>query len=262
MPKSFNSRLKYWAVAGLLVAATLACATNTPVAQRSDPRPTRTPLPTFTRTPLPPTATPVPSATPTPPVTDTPLPTDTPIPPTETPIPTDTVVPPTDTPVPPPPTPVPPTPVPPTDTPVPVPPTPVPAPVSPVGTPTFTPVPGSPEGSYEPREIKTRSDCANLGVIGNVRNGSDSDSPRMPGVTIKVTGDEDGFRGPYYGTTNGDGEYVIVIGEYGSVPTRVEFKAEVFGGDNVKTKNAPEWSFSDDCHSSDANQVMEIKWER
>ncbi len=46
------------------------------------------------------------------------------------------------------------------------------------------------------------------------------------------------------------------------MPKRVEFKAVVFGGDKVKTKNAPEWSFSDDCDDDDANQVMEIKWER
>ncbi len=178
MPKSFNASIKYWATAGLLIIATLACATNTPVAQRSGPRPTRTPLPTFTSTPLPPTATPIPSETPTPPVTDTPLPTETPIP-TDTPLPTDTAIPPTNTPGST--TAAPAYRRPATDTPVPPPTdTPVPAPVSPVETPTFTPVPGSPDGEYEPREIKRKKNCDNLAVIGNVRNGGSSDSPRMP----------------------------------------------------------------------------------
>lgn len=63
----------------VLITATLACATNTPVASVPTPRPTRTPLPTFTLTPIPPTNTPAPPTNP--PVVAAPLPTDTPEPP-------------------------------------------------------------------------------------------------------------------------------------------------------------------------------------
>ena len=243
----------------MLAAVALACATNTPVAQQFAARPTRTPLPTFTNTPIPPSATPIPTETDTvvptntPVPTETPIPTDTPVPATE--VPTDTPVPPTNTPAPIPPTN---TPVPPTNTPVP---TPIPEPVSPVATPTpaETAVPASPPGKYKPRDIEEKANCAHIGVTGFVKNGGDDDAPRMPGVTIMVTGDEDGFRGPYYGTTDSDGDYAIVLGELGKIPERVEFKAEIFGP-GVDTDDEPEWSVSDDCHGDDANQIMDIEW--
>ncbi len=239
----------------------LACATNTPVAQLATARPTRTPLPTFSPTPLPPTATPVPTETDTPIPSDTPSPTFTPLPTntplpeaTATPIPTDTPIP-TNTPIPP--TPVP-TPVPPTATPLPA-----PTPVSPVATPTpaATAVPLSPGGNYQPYDIDPEANCAHVGVKGAVRDGDEDDDDPVPGVTVMIVGDEDGFRGPYYSTTGSDGKYGLVIAEFGFVPERVEFKASIYGGDNVDTDDAPKWSVREDCHAGDANQVMEIDWE-
>lgn len=100
-----------------------------------------------------------------------------------------------------------------------------------------------------------------MGVTGYVRNGGGDDDPRLPGVTIQVTGDEDGFRGPFYATTDSEGEYAIVIGEFGTVPKRVEFVAEIMG-ENVTTKDRPKWSFGDDCHASDALQIMNIVWSK
>ena len=252
-----------WVIAGLVMATTLACATNTPVAQQYAVRATRTPLPTFTNTPIPPSATPVPTETDTVVPTDTPVPSDTPVP-TNTPVPatdvpTETPVPPTNTPVPVPPTNTP-APVPPTNTPEP---TPIPQPVSPVATPVpaETAVPASPPGEYKRDDVETKSNCAHIGVTGKVRNGGDDGAKGMPGVTIQVTGDEDGFRGPYYATTDEEGKYGLVIAEFGKVPERVEFKAEIYGPD-VKTKDALEWSVSDDCHGEDANQVMDIEWHK
>lgn len=257
--KNNRPKLHQWVWLPFLMLL-LACATNTPVAQLATARPTRTPLPTFTPTPLPPTATAVPTETDTPISTDTPpptntlLPTNTPPPEaTATPIPTDTPIP-TNTPVPPPP---PPTAVPPTATPLPA-----PTPVSPVATPTpaATAVPLSPPGNYQPTEIENEANCAHVGIKGIVRDGSDEDDDPVPGVTIKVEGDEDGFWGPYYSTTNSDGEYAIVIAEFGTVPERVEFKAEIYGGDNVDTDDEPKWSVKEDCHASNANQVLNIDW--
>ncbi|MCB0224848.1 MAG: hypothetical protein KDI02_14245 [Anaerolineae bacterium] len=252
------NRKPFW-IYILLLAVSLACATNTPVAQRATVRPTRTPLPTFTITPLPPTATPVPTETPIPLVTDTPTEPPTAIP-TDTPIPTDTLVP-TDTPQPTsPPAAAAPPPPPPTDTPEPTA-APEPAEISPVATPTNTAIPGSPPGEYRPKETEKRANCAHLGVTGYVRDGDDDDDPRLPGVTIQVTGDEDGFRGPFYATTDGKGEYGMVIGEFGKIPERVEFVAEITG-ENVKTEDRPKWSFSDNCNSNDALQIMYIIWSK
>ena len=249
----------FW-VYTLLLITTLACVTNTPVAQRATVRPTRTPFPTFTNTPLPPTATPVPTDTPAPLVTETP--TDTPLPPpTDTIAPTDTQVP-TDTPRPtsPPAAPPPTAPPPPTNTPEPTA-APAPVDVSPLATPTNTSVPGSPPGVYRPKEIEEQANCAHLGIAGYVRDGDDDDDPRLPGVTIQVTGDEDGFRGPFLTTTDGSGEYGLVIGEFGKIPDRVEFVAQVIG-EGVETEDRPEWSFDDNCNASDARQIMRIIWSK
>lgn len=253
-----TAKIRVW-LPVMITATALACATNTPVAQFAPPRATRTPLPTFTLTPIPPTATPLPPATDTPPVTDTPSPTNTPVP-TDTPVLTDTPVPPTNTPVPPTNTPVPPKP-----TPAPPPPTatftPVPAPVSPVTTPTNTPVPASPPGRYKPLRTDTEPNCAHLGVTGKVVEGGDEDDDPMAGVTVRVVGDEDGFRGPWYGVTDSEGWYGFAMGDYGDIPERVEFKADIYGP-NIKTDDEPEWSFTEDCHGSNPVQVMKIIWSK
>lgn len=83
----------------------------------------------------------------------------------------------------------------------------------------------------------------------------------MAGVTVRVVGDEDGFWGPYYATTDSKGKFAIVIGEYGKVPDRVEFKADILG-DNVKTADTPKWSFTKDCGASDPLQVLDITWSK
>lgn len=242
-----------WLLAGLvLLIVGLACLPNEPLAQQATPRPTRTKLPTFTPTPLPPSPSPRPSATVTP--TETPIPSPTPVP-TDTPPATETPLP-TATPLPPPP---PPPPAPPTPTP---PPTATPAPVaeiqSPLATPTNTAVPGSPSGKYRVINTESEPNCAHYGVTGVV---NDEDEDRMPNVTVQVTGDEDGFRGPYLATTNGDGEFGLVIGELGKVPTRVEFTAEIYGTD-VKTEDRPKWSFNDDCHQDNARQIFRIEFRK
>jgi hypothetical protein len=128
-----------------------------------------------------------------------------------------------------------------------------------LATPTNTAVAGSPSGTYKPHLVKGEPNCAHVGVTGVVRDGDEEDDDPIPNVTIQVTGDEDGFRGPYYATTGSDGSYGLVIGEFGKVPERVEFKAEVYGPD-VETDDSPEWKTTDDCHADDAVQVMRIDW--
>jgi len=104
--------------------------------------------------------------------------------------------------------------------------------------------------------------CAHIGVRGVVRDGDDDDDdPPMGGVTIRITGDEDGYRGPWYVTTGSDGEYGLAIAEFGDIPERVELKAEVYG-EGVDSKDDPKWNVQDDCHASDANQIMEIDWSK
>ena len=240
----------------LLAGITLACASNTPVASIATARPTRTPLPTFTLTPLPPTPTPRPSDTNTPIVTDTPIPTDTPVA-TPTPVPTETPVPtgtPTNTPVPP--TKPPPTPVPPTNTPVPAP---TPVAQSPLATPTSPPEPGTPPGQYEIRNIETERNCAHVAVIGRVVDRDDKDKG-IQWVTIEVTGDDNPYKGPYYGKSNDRGDYTVLIGELKSDIDEVEFEAKVVGGANVESEDDHEWTFGDDCHDDDQFQVVEINW--
>jgi hypothetical protein len=87
----------------------------------------------------------------------------------------------------------------------------------------------------------------------------DDDGDPIANVTIQVTGDEDGFRGPYLATTGSDGEYGLVIGEFGKVPDRVEFLAQIYGPD-TKTEERPKWQVLNDCHAPNANQVMNIEW--
>lgn len=238
----------------LLVLITLACATNTPVAQVPTPHPTNTSLPTFTMTPLPSTATPVPSETltpipsETPVVTETPTPTDTPLPATETPVPTDTPVPPpTNTPRPAPP--------PPTNTPVP---TAIPASsvnTSPIAAPTNTPQPDTPPGRYEALEIEGEKNCFDMGVRGRVTE-KGSDRP-VQFATIRVEGEDD-FKGPFFGKSDEKGDYGIYIGPIDDVG-KMDFTAEVVG-DGVKSEDAVDWTTDKDCHKDGAIQVMKINW--
>ncbi len=220
-----------WLIPGLLILTTLACVTNTPVAQVATPRPTRTPLPTFTMTPIPPTPLPTPTFTLTPTPTDTPTTTPTPVPPTNTP--------------------------PPTDTPVPAPP-PAPANTSPVATPTNTPEPGTPPGRYEVEKEDGDNDCGNVGVIGRVRE-KGSDKP-VQYVTIEVKGEDD-YKGPYTGKTGADGKYSVLIGPVKDNINGVEFEVKVVGGPGVESEDKVKWEASKDCHGSDEDiQVMKIDW--
>jgi len=254
-----------WAVLAL-VAAGLACATNTPVAQVPPARPTRTPLPTFTPTPLPVTATA--TLTPAPgaaveaaPAADEPAPTNTPVPPTATPAPSETPVPPTNTPVPPTNTPVPPTntpPPPPTATFTP-PPTPTPPAVSVVATPTPPPQPDTPPGRYEIRSTDEENNCAHVAVVGKVVE-KGSDRP-VQYVTIQVKGDEDPYKGPFVGKSNENGDYTVLIGVLKEDIDGVDFEVEVIGGANVKSEDDWEWKAGDDCGDSSGDiQIMEIDW--
>ena len=240
----------------LLVATTLACVTNTPVAQISTPRPTRTPFPTFTITPIPPSPTPVPTRTNTPIPSDTPIPTHTPLPPTDTPIPTDTLVP--TAPPPPPPT-NPPAPAAPPPTAAPVPAAPAPANTSPIAAPTNTPEPGTPPGQYEVRGTQQKNDCANIGVFGKVRE-KGSDRP-VQFATIEVKGDDSDYQGPYIDKTNQDGRYDIFISGLKEDIDGVKFKAKVVGA-GVESEDTVEWEISTDCHGDDAIQVYEINWDK
>jgi len=247
---------KRWLVAlTVLIVATLACATNTPVAQIATPRPTRTPISTFTPTPIPPTPTPRPADTNTPIFTPTPIPTDTPVF-TATPLPSATPVP-TDTPVPATNTPIPPAAPPPTNTPAPTP-TPVPVANSVVATPTNPPDPDTPPGDYKLDNEEFDNNCAHVAAIGRVINRSGDDPVQY--VTIEVTGDEDGFKGPYTAKTDKDGYYTVVISVLTEEIDGVEFKAKIIGP-NVKTESY-KWEVSDDCHDGDAIQIMELEWER
>ncbi|MEW5958490.1 MAG: carboxypeptidase-like regulatory domain-containing protein [Chloroflexota bacterium] len=237
----------------MLISTALACATNTPAAQVSTPRPTRTPLSTFTPTPIPPTATPRPTDTPTPLFTATPAPTNT-AEATATPLPTDTSVP-TATPLPPTNTP-PPTVAPPTHTPLPAP-TPLPVAESVLATPTNTPAPDTPPGKYEIEDTETGHNCAHVAVVGRVLDRSDNP---VQYVTIEVTGDKDDYKGPYTAKTDKDGYYTVLIGELSEKIDGVEFKVKVIGP-NVKTESH-EWEASKDCHKDGAIQVMEIEWDK
>lgn len=97
-----------------------------------------------------------------------------------------------------------------------------------------------------------------MGVTGAVRVGPDDDDDPVVNVTIQVTGDKDGYRGPFYGTTGSDGKYGIVFGEFGKVG-EVKFRAEAFGP-NVHTSDEPEWETTENCHEDDAVQIVEIDW--
>ncbi len=109
-------------------------------------------------------------------------------------------------------------------------------------------------------ETDKESNCANMGVAGKVYKRNDDDEV-ISGVTIQVTGDEDGFRGPYYGTTDSKGRYGIVIAGYGKIPERVKFTAKIYGPD-TKTDDDPSWNFTKDCDSDDALQIMKINWSK
>jgi hypothetical protein len=245
-----------WLVLAMLIAATLACATNTPVASLPTPRPTRTPLPTFTLTPLPPTPTPRPTNTDTPVFTDTPIPTATPAP-TDTPIPSDTPAP-TDTPTNPPAPPTNPPVVaapPPTDTPVPPP---AVDPPSPQATPTATPEPATPRGRYEIRGTEGSNNCAHIAVIGRVVEKGGSQP--VQNVTLEVKGDKNPYKGPFFGRTNEKGDYTVLIGELKNDVNGVEFEIKVQESSGVVSEDKHKWKVSSDCHSDGVVQVMEVNW--
>ena len=245
------SSLKRLLIPSLLLLTVLACVSNTPVAQVSTPRPTRTSFPTFTITPIRPTSTPAPTNTITSTPTDTPLPTPSPTF-TNTPAPSDTPVPPTNTPVPATNTPVP--------TSTPIPPTPTAVAVSVLPTPTKTPEPDTPPGEYEEDDIETEQNCAHVGVYGQVYT-QDGENP-IQYVTVKVKGDENPYKGPFITKTNENGDYTILIGELKSDIDGVEFEAEIIGGSGVKSLDTPDWEVSDDCEDSSAIQVIKIDWQR
>ncbi len=96
-----------------------------------------------------------------------------------------------------------------------------------------------------------------MGVYGVVRDGDDDNDPIIPNVTIQVTGDDDPYKGPYYATTDSDGFYGIVFGEFGEVG-RVKFTAKVYGN-NVSSEERV-WETDKDCHDEDNIQVMKINW--
>lgn len=253
LKQSLCPQHRRWLISGILALTTLACVTNTPVAQVATPRPTRTPLPTFTQTPIPPTPLPTPTFTLTPIPTDTPTISPTPLPPTNTPPPTDTPAPTQ----PPPPPPTQPPPPPPTNTPVPAP-TPVPANISPVATPTNTAEPGTPPGRYEVEKEDGENNCGNVGVKGKVTE-KGNDNP-VQWVTIEVTG-EDEFKGPYIGKTGSDGKYTILIGPVNDDINGIEFKVKVVGA-GAESEDTVKWEASDDCEGDEDIQVMEIDWVR
>ena len=108
--------------------------------------------------------------------------------------------------------------------------------------------------------MEAEANCAHVGVRGAVRVGPDDDDDPIANVTIRVTGEDD-YTGPFFGTSGADGKYAIVIGEYGHVDEDIEFRAEVFGP-GVDTSDEPEWETTEDCHSDDAVQIMNIDWAR
>jgi len=240
----------------LIVLATLACVTNTPIAKAPTPRPTRTAMPTFTLTPLPPTATPVPTTTDTPIPTKTLTPTAT-EPPTNTPIPTDTPLPTTA----------------PTDTPLPTrppqsaarPPTAPPMPTATaavvINSPLPTPAPADPgtaKGSYEAGSETGTQNCESISITGKVTE-ADGNTP-IQFVVIEVKGDKDKYKGPYLGKSDAQGQYVVSVGPLHEVGS-VLFEAKISGGAGVSSKTV-RWNTSKDCHEDGAIQTMTINWLR
>lgn len=127
-----------------------------------------------------------------------------------------------------------------------------------IATPTNPPDPDTPSGDYEIEVKEPHNNCAHVAVFGKVYNRK-SETP-VQYATIQVTGDEDGFKGPYTAKSDKDGYFTVVIGELSGEVDGVDFKAKIVGP-NVKTEGH-EWRVSDDCHDEDAIQVMEIEWER
>jgi hypothetical protein len=145
--------------------------------------------------------------------------------------------------------------VPPTNTPVPAP---TPVVQSPLATPTSPPEPGTPPGRYEIRNVDTDQNCAHVAVIGRVVDkGNDKG---IQWVTIEVTGDDDPYKGPFYGKSNERGDYTVLIGELKNNVDETEFEAKVVGGGNVVSEDDHEWIFTDDCHDDDGVQIVEINW--
>lgn len=167
-------------------------------------------------------------------------------PPTATPVP---AAPPTNPPPPPP-------------SPTPLPPSPTPVAVS--NSPLPTPVPAAPDtppGRYEELDYEGKNDCANIGVLGYVRD-KGNDNP-IQYVTVQVLGevddDDDEFDGPFSDQTDETGRYDIFIGPIDRVGGN-KYEAKVVGSGNVISEDTIEWETSKDCRNGEAIQIMEIEW--
>ena len=97
-------------------------------------------------------------------------------------------------------------------------------------------------------------------MFGTVRDGDEDDDPPMPNVTIKITGDKEGYKGPYYATTASDGKYSIVFGSFGDIGD-AEFRASIYG-DGVDNDDAPKWKTTENCDLNDSTQVVKVNWGR
>ncbi|NJN97091.1 MAG: hypothetical protein HC875_24865, partial [Anaerolineales bacterium] len=132
--------------------------------------------------------------------------------------------------------------------------------VRPLTTPTNTPEPNTPPGSYEIENEQNKDDCANIGVFGKVKE-KGSDRP-VQFVTIEVKGDNDKFKGPYTDKTDANGRYdIFITGADNDDVDGVEFKAKVVG-DGVESEDTAEWTVSTDCGDEDSTQVYEINWNK
>jgi hypothetical protein len=128
-----------------------------------------------------------------------------------------------------------------------------------VATPTNTPEPATPPGKYELASTQNKNDCANIGVIGKVRE-KGSDRP-VPFVTIEVKGDDEDYRGPFIGKTGQDGKFSILITGLKDNIDGVGFSAKITGP-GVENEDDVEWEVSTDCEKEDAIQIFEINWDK
>jgi hypothetical protein len=129
---------------------------------------------------------------------------------------------------------------------------------SPLATPTSTPEPGTPPGKYELRGTEFDQNCAHIAVTGRVVTKGGDDGVQW--VTIEVTGDDDPYKGPFYGKSDSRGDYTVLIGELKEDVDGVEFEAKIVGGAGVEPEDDFEWTVDSDCHDENTVQVVEIDW--